>query len=50
MIRVLGRVSNGNLHALNPAVESIAARAVVLGDGGAVVLTRVSSTTDCSNR
>ena len=43
MVQVLGGVSNGELDALNSAVESVAARAVIWGNGGAAILADVAA-------
>src|ERR1700674_2155630 len=43
VIRALGRVADGELHSLHRPVKSIAARAVVLRDGGAAVLADVAA-------
>src|SRR6266404_4064250 len=43
MLRALGRIADGELHPLDCSVKSIAARAVVLGHGGAAVLSDVAA-------
>src|SRR5215468_12052078 len=43
VIRALGRFADGELHALYRAVERIAARAVVLGDGRTAVLADIAA-------
>ena len=43
VVRVLGGVGNGELDALDPAVESVAARAVIRGDGRAAVLADIAA-------
>ena len=50
MIRALGRVADGELHPLDRSIESIAPRAIVLGDRGAAILADVAPVGDVAKR